>query len=273
VLSRVFRVPEQKHRLDGFRVSATHTICARRGCRNDAVPPSLTCEKCRALLGKGRPQPKPRKPRKPRKRSPPKWLRTTQRLASALADRVQALELFDELPEEQRELVLRQPSGMKRPHGEVISAECFRRITWLVRSGTRVSSALRQCGVGPWRFATYLRHEPRLAQRFAAAKLAAWGRRWSQDRIEDALRRISAGASAREAFRAAGLSVNQLKHWRRFVRTHGLERRYLAAAECRRTVILEGLRSETNVAPLTRATRRSINQRLARLRTLEPRRT
>jgi hypothetical protein len=205
------------------------------------------------------------------------WLRAAMpTLAAILERRLFSAELTEEL------LADAVPEHMTREEAapaelELISAEAWQRAMRLICSGVTTSVALKQCGIRRFLFDAHLRHEPKLAKRYAAAKAAGKRKNWPEELIDKVLREISDGASAAQALRKhkPGLTDTERKSFHALTqRDKALEQRYLFAAEWRRDRAFEDMRSELDEIGdgITRGTKREMNRRIHALRKLEPRR-
>jgi hypothetical protein len=137
------------------------------------------------------------------------------------------------------------------------------------------NNALKRTGIRGFLFAAHLRHEPRLAKRYEAAKAAGKRKNWPKHLIDEVLSEISDGASTAQALRRhkPGLTDSERKSFYALTqRDKALEERYLFAAEWRKDRALEDMRSEVDALGdgITRATRRDINRRMNRLNHLRP---
>jgi hypothetical protein len=190
----------------------------------------------------------------PRKNSP--WLRE---LLPALARRLSALLHGEDAP----------PCRM-----ELIPVNVWHRAMQLICEGTSPEGALRRAKIPRHLFDAHLRYEPRLAAWFARAKRASRHRRWpgvlEMDELLSELIRTP-GMSARTACQHRGINYrgfilrSKTPEWEdRFLRIKALQRdRSFGALAAELEALGDGV---------TRATRRSMAQRVHELKRLEPRR-
>lgn len=157
---------------------------------------------------------------------------------------------------------------------DAITADQWANAMALIIRGTRTPRALRQAGIRHVFFAGYLRHSPRLRERFAWAKRMAKRRGWPSalelDEIFEDL--LTPGVSAKQACRNRGVSYSAFL---KATRDPEVEQRYLAAKGAQKDRSFDEVLGDLSGAAdggLTRKVRRGINQRLLAIRKLEPRR-
>ena len=157
---------------------------------------------------------------------------------------------------------------------ELISVDAWNRTMLLICEGLRPRDALRQAGIGESVFAAHLRYEPRLAAWYARAKQASKRRHWpGLLEVEEVLRDIlrNPRMSVRTACRQRGID------YRGFIQrtqTPEFESRFLRSKSLQRDRSFEAMVAELEALGdgVTRATHRSMAQRVHELQRLEPRR-